>query len=387
VRQTTLAGLVIVLAIAVVAFPQTREPIDASKPGPADGWETGSLESVGIDRTRIEAMTASIRDNPSRNIHAVLIERNGRLVYEEYFAGQDEKWGEALGRIEFTRETRHDLRSVTKSIVSALVGIAMDKKVMPGLDTPLVELFPEYADVQTPERRRITLGHALSMTAGLEWNERVPYTDPQNDEIAMTRSADPVRYVLRRPIVSAPGKIWEYNGGLTQVMAAALQQATKIPIRQYANDMLFGPLGITDVEWLGDLAGLPYAASGLRLRPRDLAKFGSLYLHQGRWNGRQIIPPDWVELSTQRHITFPDQSDSGYAYQWWHTCYPTATGPIETRFAVGNGDQRVFVMPALNTVVTVLAGRYNDFSGSPAQRLLTDRIIPSIPAAPAAKCP
>ena len=141
-RQTTLTGLVIVVAIAVVVFPQTREPIDPAKAGPADGWETGSLESVGIDRAGIEAMTASIRDNPSRNIHAVLIERNGRLVYEEYFAGQDEKWGEALGRIEFTRENRHDLRSVTKSIVSALVGIAMDKKVMPGLDTPLVELFP-----------------------------------------------------------------------------------------------------------------------------------------------------------------------------------------------------------------------------------------------------
>ncbi len=276
---------------------------------------------------------------------------------------------------------------MTKSVVSALVGVAMDKRLMPGLDTPLVEFFPEYKDVQTPERRLITLGHALSMTAGLEWNERVPYTDSKNDEIAMTRSADPVRYVLTRPIVARPGEKWEYNGGLTQVVATALQRSTRTPIKQFANDVLFRPLGITDVEWLGDLAGLPYAASGLRLRPRDLAKFGSLYLHQGRWNGRQIIPSGWTDLSTRRQITFPDQPDSGYAYQWWHTCYPAASGPIDTRFAVGNGDQRVFIMPALNTVVTVLAGRYNDFSGSPAQRLLTDRIIPSIPTGPTTKCP
>jgi len=308
-------------------------------------------------------------------------------VYEEYFAGQDERWGEPLGRIEFTRETKHDVRSVTKSVVSALVGIALDKKLLPPLETPLVELFPEYIDVQTPERRRITLAHALSMTAGLEWNERVPYTDPRNDEIAMTRSADPLHFVLNRPIAGAPGVKWEYNGGLTQVVATALQRSVKIPIRQYANEVLFRPLGITDLEWLGDLGGLPYAASGLRLRPRDVAKFGSLYIHQGRWQGRQIVPAQWIERSTRRSITFPDQSESGYAYQWWHTCFSTSSGPIETRFAVGNGDQRIFVMPRLNAVVTVLAGRYNDFSGSPAQRLLTDRIIPAIPAGQATPCP
>jgi CubicO group peptidase (beta-lactamase class C family) len=146
-------------------------------------------------------------------------------------------------------------------------------------------------------------------------------------------------------------------------MAAVLVRATKTPLQEYARTNLFEPLGITDIEWLGNLAGMPAAASGLRLRARDLAKFGSLYLHSGQWNGRQVIPAKWVESSTRRQFRFPPRTGSnaegefGYGYFWWYNCYPSAVGLIEARTAVGNGQQRIFVLPGLNMVVTIFAAR------------------------------
>ena len=237
-------------------------------------------------------------------MHAILIERHGQLIYEEYFDGFDEKWGTSLGRVSMTVESKHDLRSVTKSVVSALVGIAHGEGAIKSLDQPVVKWFPEYPELDTPDRRRVTLAHVLSMTLGFEWNEDVPYSNPRNDEIRMTRDAKPLQYALSRPFAVDPGSDFNYNGGLTQVMAAVLVRATKTSLQEYARTKLFEPLGITDVEWVGDLAGMPSAASGLRLRARDAAKFGSLYLHGGKWNGKQVIPSDWVERSTRRHFRF-----------------------------------------------------------------------------------
>jgi len=352
-----------------------------------DGWATGSLEQAGIDRGRIEAMTQSIHAHPEYNLHALLIEHDGRLVYEEYFSGKDERWGTPLGDVTFTRETKHDLRSVTKSVVSALLGIANRAGTIPSLDAPLLDFFPELKELQVPERRAITIRHALMMASGLQWHEDVPYTDPTNDEIVMTRSADPMGYVLSRPVAASPGTVWRYNGGTTQVLGTIVQRATKQRLDEYARAVLFSPLGIEDVEWLGNLAGVPSAASGLRLRPRDLAKFGSLYLHEGKWNGRQVIPADWVKESTQRRLTLPGQKVTGYGYQWWHACYPTPAGIVQVPTAVGNGMQRIFVLQDQRTVVTALSGLYNQFRLNPPERLLLDFILPALPSSSGSPCP
>jgi CubicO group peptidase (beta-lactamase class C family) len=203
----------------------------------------------------------------------------------------------------------------------------------------------------------------------------------------MTRSADPMRYVLSRAIVAAPGTSWKYNGGTTQVLGTIVQRATKQPLADYARAVLFSPLGIKEVEWLGNLGGVPSAASGLRLRPRDLAKFGSLYLHEGRWNGRQVIPAEWAKESTQRRLTLPGQQQTGYGYQWWHACYRTRSGVEDVPTAVGNGQQRIFLLHGRQTVVTALSGRYNDFSTNPPERLLLDFILPALPASAGSECP
>ena len=209
----------------------------------------------------------------------------------------------------------------------------------------------------------------------------------------------PLLYALSRKFVVDPGSDFNYNGGLTQVMAAVLERATKSSLEDYARTKLFEPLGITDVEWVGDLAGMPSAASGLRLRARDLAKFGSLYLHGGKWNGKQVIPNDWVERSTRRQFRFRPGTgssagvQSGYGYFWWYFCVPSAAGMpgdmIEARTAIGNGQQRIFVLPGLDMVVTIFAGRYNDFGtgGTLGSRILREHILPAVKTGVRAGCP
>jgi len=382
-----LAVLLLTWSVAAMACRQTP-PVPLSVPAAVgDGWTIESPEQAGIDRRRLEAMTGSIRANPAFNIHAVLIEHDGRLVYEEYFSGEDERRGRPLGVVAFTREMKHDIRSVTKSVISALVGIAAGSGAIRSLDAPVLDYFPEYADLQVPERRQVTIRHALTMSAGFEWNEELSYRDPRNDETAMDHSVDPLRYVLSRPIVAAPGGSWRYNGGTTQLLGAIVQRAAGRPLADYAQAVLFDPLGITDVEWLGRHAGMPSAASGLRLRPRDLAKFGSLYLRGGQWNGRQVVPGEWIEESTKRRVTFPKQQARGYAYLWWHTCYPTRSGDVEVPTAVGNGMQRIFLLRAQRTVLTVLSGRYNQFGANPPERVLLDYVIPALPPVPRSACP
>jgi CubicO group peptidase (beta-lactamase class C family) len=360
-----------------------------------DGWKIANADSLGVDSTRLASLTQSIRAWPELGVHAVLIERDGRLIYEEYFDGFDERWGESLGRVSMTAASIHDVRSVTKSVVSALVGIAHGEGTIKSLDQPVVGWFPEYPDLNTPKRRRVTLAHVLSMTSGFQWNEDIPYNDPRNDEIRMTRDPQPLRYALSRPFAIDPGADFNYNGGLTHVLAAVLVRATKTSLQEYARTKLFEPLGIKDVEWVGDLAGMPAAASGLRLHPRDLAKFGSLYLHGGKWNGKQVIPNGWVDLSTRRHFRFRPRGGAdaggefGYGYFWWYFCYPSPAGLIEARTAVGNGQQRVFVLPGLNMVVTILAGRYNDFTtGSTlGRRILIEHVLPAVKTGIRPGCP
>ena len=395
-KSVPCVSMPLVLLAVAAASGQAIPPAPSQPPSVlADGWKTATPESAGVDGARLATLTREVRAWPELGVHAILIERSGRLIYEEYFDGFDERWGQPLGRVSMTRESRHDLRSVTKSVVSALVGIALAEGAIRSLDQPVVEWFPEFSDLNTPDRRRVTLMHVLSMTSGLEWNEEVPYTDPRNDEIRMTRDPQPVRYALSRAFAHDPGAEFEYNGGLTQVMAVVLERSTRTPLRDYARVKLFEPLGITDVEWLGDLAGTPSAASGLRLRSRDLAKFGSLYLHGGQWNGRQVLPADWVSRSTRRHFKFRPRAGAdaggefGYAFFWWYSCYPTPGGLIETRTAVGNGQQRIFVMPGLDTVVTILAGRYNDFTtgATLGTRILREHVIPAVKTDARPGCP
>src|SRR4051794_20204893 len=178
-------------------------------------WATAEPEEAGFAPDLPAKLEAGVQSGLLRHLHGVLVARRGELVLERYWAGTDENWGMPLGQVSFGPDTLHDLRSVTKSVVGLLYGIALERGLVPPPEAPLMPRFPEYPDLASePERTRLTIGHALTMTLGLEWDEiDRPYTDPANSEIAMENARDRYRFILERPIVSDPGKGWTYSGG------------------------------------------------------------------------------------------------------------------------------------------------------------------------------
>jgi CubicO group peptidase (beta-lactamase class C family) len=201
----------------------------------------------------------------------------------------------------------------------------------------------------------MTVAHALSMTLGTEWDESLPYSDPRNSEIAMELAADRYRFVLDRPIVAEPGSRWVYNGGATAVLGHLIAEGTGTPLLDFAREKLFRPLGIVDAEWVLGSNGEPAAASGLRMRPRDLARIGQLVLNQGSWAGRQVVPRSWLKDSFETRV--PAEDGLEYGYHWW-----LGRGRADGRRWIagfGNGGQRLVVVPDLDLVVAVLAGNYN----------------------------
>ncbi|CAN5818596.1 hypothetical protein BH23GEM9_BH23GEM9_15630 [soil metagenome] len=350
----------------------------------ADGWQISDAREAGFEIDGLEGMTEAIRRGEEyRNIHAVLVVKDGRLVYEEYFAGEDTRRG-ARVHVDFGPDTLHSLRSITKSAVSALVGIAIAEGAIRSMDQPLFDFFPEHADLATPEKHAITLRHALDMTAGLAWNERIPYTDSLNSEIRMNGSDDPVRFVLQQPLVDPPGTRWNYSGGMTQLLAAVVERATGRTVLEYAEQALFEPLGIRRSMWWQNDNGTYRAASGLGLTARDLAKFGLLYQQQGRWNGRQVLPAAYVDASLARAVAVADSlvelsqdafAEHGYAHQWWHSHYTLPYGEVVAHRALGNGGQRIWIVPEHQLVVVVNSGRYDQFQDS--DRLVLERVLPA----------
>ena len=268
-------------------------------------------------------------------LHAVVLTQHGQTILERYYPGPDELWGRPLGTVDFTRETRHDLRSVSKSIVGLLYGIALAAGKVPPLDSPLLDAFPAYPDLnRDPARRQITIAHALSMTTGLDWNENLPYTDPANSEIAMENAADRYRYILSQPIIAPPGQRWIYSGGTTALLGHLISRGTNQPLHAYAKSTLFAPIGITETEWTLSTNGEAAAASGLRLRPIDLARIGQLLLDNGQANARQIVPADWLATSQTRQTTIDPVID--YGHHWY--LYNGSTGAPPWTGAFGNGE-------------------------------------------------
>jgi CubicO group peptidase (beta-lactamase class C family) len=267
-----------ILPAAAPAFGESPAGDTAACDGAApsslgDGWTVASPAGAGLDDQRLCALGAWLAASPQTNVHAALVIRHGALVFERYFSGEDQRFGRSLGRIAFTAETKHDLRSVTKSVVALLVGIALERGQIKSVDDAVLDYLPRYADLRSPEKDRIRLRHLLTMSAGLAWDEDRPYSDPANSENEMDEAADPYRYVLAQPMAMPPGERWVYNSGATALLAAVLQEVSGQKLDALARAELFDPLGISDVEWVtypGN--GDPIGEGGLRLRPRDLAK-------------------------------------------------------------------------------------------------------------------
>lgn len=354
-RRMLLAGWLLVLAQSVPAA--CTPPRDAG-----DGWtiETDA-QAAGFDATALCHVVEGFAQSPA-NIHSLVVERHGRLVAEAYRSGRDESiYTLFASRAEFGPTTRHDLRSISKSVVSLLWGIADAQGRMPPLQTPALDLFPELAALKRDGRERITVEDLLAMRSGLDWREMGAYGSFGNDENGLAWRGGQARYLFDRPLAAPPGERFNYNGGHTAVLAALLAERTGMPIDAFAARFLFEPLGIGDWEWVHDLRGRPIAYGGLRLRPRDLAKLGRMVLDQGRWQGRQIVPAAWLARSLAPHVATGGMFGLGaeYGYQWWIGRSEVGGVAYEWQAGVGNGGQRLFLVPALDLAVVMTAGEYN----------------------------
>ena len=323
-----------------------------------DGWTRTSAGEADFDDKRMCGLDRFIAQWPGANIHGVVVARHGQIAFERYYAGNDEHWGVPIGRVRFTPDVKHDLRSITKSVTSLLVGIAASEGRFPPLDSSVYDYFPEHRSLRTPDKAALTFRHLLMMAAGLDWDENLPYTHPRNSEIQMLNSSDPVGFVLKQPMRNPPGTAFSYNGGATTVLGAALERATRSRIEDFARDRLFKPLGISDTEWVRMPNGMTSTASGLRLRPRDTAKLGKLLLAQGNWNGRQVVPAAWIAESTQPRLDV--DFFFKYGYQWWSATSRMAGRAYPWTAGVGWGGQRLFAQPDLDLVVMVSAGHYGE---------------------------
>ena len=330
----------------------TSTPQPTPTPTPIPFWDTrtSTPEEQGIDSALLVAVFDYI-DQQNLAVHSVLVIRNGYLAMEAYF-------------YPFHQDRIHMLASCTKSFTSALIGIAIEDGYL-NLDDKVLDYFPG-AEIgnDSPLKQEITVEHLLLMRSGFDWPESsVSYSSEAHVLWQMMESRDWVQFVLDRPMAAQPGAVFNYSTGDSQLLAAILEQATGMSVQQFARMYLFEPLGLSSSRWYwtSDPQGVAFGGGGLHMTPRDMAKFGYLYLQGGVWQGQQVVPAEWVEASVE-----PAQ----YGYQWWKL----SGGGYA---ALGYGGQRIVVVPDLDMVVVVTG----DFSGTMSRYLVDTFIIPAAQSA------
>jgi CubicO group peptidase (beta-lactamase class C family) len=276
----------------------------------------------------------------------------------------------------YRRGDLHTMQSVTKTVTSVVIGTAIARKEFPGLDTPVLKFFPVDGVRNTDDRkRRMTIRHLLTMTDGLEWNENLPYNDPNNTTSAMEASADWVEFTVHRPMAREPGTAFNYNSGATQLLAHIFRAASGTDIEEYAHRHLFAPLGIGDYFWKRTPTGLVDSEGGLYLRARDLATIGQLFLQHGEWNNTRIVDAQWVSSSTAAAVSTA-RDGASYGFKWW--LYPYGSQGRLAWSGGGFGGQILIVLPEERTVA-VFTG-WNILPGGPrlTHRVAIDRVLEAI---------
>lgn len=337
-------------------------------------------EKLGFTPGLASKLAAGTETGLLHGLHAVVVARHGEIALEQYFAGPDEHMGDTLGDVAHGPDTLHDLRSVTKSVVGVLYGIALERGLVPPLEAPIIDAFPEFADlIADPARRQITVAHALNMTMGLEWDESLPYSDPRNSEIAMELASDRYRFALDRPIVEPPGMNWIYSGGAVALVGAVIERGSGRQLADFAREVLFEPLGIVDFTWWKGSDGVTSAAAGLRLRARDLLRIGTMLVSGGLHEGRQIVSKAWLDASfaeATRTLFGP-----GYGLLWYtgEGMVPAFGRELKWVAGFGYGGQRLWLLPKAGLVCVVFSGEYGrpDFWVSP-YRVWAEIVLPNL---------
>ena len=350
----TILGIMVLLS-GCSQVDTTREPdlpqITAAE-WPTGGWQTSTPESQGMDSRVLEDMLETVQ-NQNYNIDSITVIRNGYLVLE-------------AAVYPYTQDTKHIIHSCTKSIVSILIGIAIDQGFIEGVQTPVLDFFPDRtASNLDSDKEALTLENLLTMTSGFKCRDSYLYRwSGLND---MRGSDDWVQFMLDLPMEETPGTKFEYCNGASFLLSAIITETTGLSSNEFAEINLFAPLGITDLSWPTNPQGINIGWGELRMLPTDMAKIGYLYLGGGVWDGEQIVPTAWVEDSTRKHISAT--LEDGYGYQWW-------VDDSGLYLALGYAGQFIFIVPEKELVV-VFTSDLSDSDFYIPQNLLNDYIIPA----------
>ncbi len=338
IKTSLIVVLALVLALgstaARIMTAGRRPPVQVAEPDywPTTGWRTSTPEEQGYSSARLSEGLQGLKEK-GIGIDSMLIVHNGYVVLDAHFAPYDGTFP-------------HNLASVTKSVMTTLIGIAVEQGKV-DLDKPMVTYFPGRSIANLDERKgRLTVRHLVSMRNGMQSG---CYAGEEPTTAAMRAEPDWVQAALDRPMVSEPGTAFCYDSPGMHILSAILQEATGMTSLQFAQQSLFGPLGIRDAIWDVDPQGYNRGWGDLCLTPESAAKIGYLWLHHGEWDGKQIVPDAWVVDSVHAHSTSVDH-DYGYGYGWWVN--------DSHYFAAGRGGQDIRVYPTFNTVVVLTGGGY-----------------------------
>lgn len=363
--------LVIAALISSHCSSENQVDNDITIPQADDGWNTASVQSVGIDPQPIADLLRSLRSGSIKNIHSLLIVKNNVLVVDEYFNGSH-------------KNDLHTQQSITKSVTALLTGIAMDREDIQVSDGVINFYQSKYPTIDqlSDFKRELTWDDLLSMRTGMAWNEN-PYEGSPLQTLNQS-AGDWVKFVLDQPMERSPGTFFRYNSGAAILLGGMIREATGIAPDSFARDFLFEKIGVETASWYRsphDL--LPHTGGGLLLKSRDMAKIGQLVLHEGDWNGDQVVPKVWIDQIKMRVTqTRRGYYDAWYSYMWWILPYernnvnsPAADDIIT---ASGAGGQWIFIIPRHNLVVVVTANAKNGEQELAPVEFLYTQIMPAI---------
>jgi CubicO group peptidase (beta-lactamase class C family) len=397
------AAAILVFGSGVFLARVAQVPAQSITQWPTHGWTKGTPSSVGLDEKVLTALDADLAKEKYSLVDSFTVIRCGTEVFERTYSHD---YGTIYGKEAKTRGPLnahltgpynyfdpawhpyyhgtglHSMQSVSKTVSSIIIGIAVTRgDFKAGLDTPILK-YLEVAKVKNVDdrKRRITLRQVLTMTTGLDWNEEVAYDDPKNDSSLMEATEDWVQYVVDRPMAQEPGKVFNYSSGVSELLAYIFQKETGQDIEKYGGKYLFTPLGI-EYFWKRTPLGVVDTEGGLFLSGTGLAKIGFLYLHNGEWDGKQIVSKDWVKQSLTPFI----DAEEGfkYGFKWW--LLPRTDREGYVWMARGFGGQRLMVFPE-EELIAVFTG-WEILKDPAGDRDLVNRILPAVLAQSCATTP
>lgn len=334
--------------------------IKNSKDGPqwpSEKWSISTPEDQGLDSKVLDSADKRIKENYP-NIYSLLVVRHGYLVYEKYYQGMDQ-------------DSANPVFSVTKSIISALTGIGLKENIISNIDDEVDDYLPEYFLKDDDKKSKIKIRDVLTMTGGLE--------SIDNDYRSYFSSPDWMDYAIRKPLIDKPGEKFVYNTGLTQLLSGVITKTSKQDTFSFSEKYLFNEIGISADRWDKDSMGYYGGGTGLQLTPRDMAKFGYLYLNKGLWDGKQIIPREWVEESTKKQVSVELGLDYGYLFWIQNMVDEIHNKEYFTYRADGAGGQKVIVIPDLDMVVVITANLQSSSKDkTDTQELIPAYVIPAV---------